>query len=202
MQGVQRFPSGTATQTWDEIYSGGGGSRYPYSEVVAFVSRFATRKSPDQTRVLELGCGRGNNLWFLLREGFRAVGIDISSDALAAGSQMLRAEGHVPELLTGTFTALPFVRDSFDVVIDRGSLVCCPPGWLAAALDEVKRVLNPGGRFLFTPYRDTRGTGLELPTVDDESLGDLLRGWHVLEKEKVSIEGPRPLEYWRIALES
>ena len=92
-------------------------------------------------RVLDAGCGTGNNLVHLARYG-RAVGVDLSQEALV----FCRTRG-VAAARAGLL-ALPF-RDgcfdcvtSFDVIYHR---------WVeddAAAVREMARVLKPGGVLL------------------------------------------------------
>ncbi len=95
-------------------------------------------------RGLELGCGRGAAL-ALLRErfGLRAItGLDLDPRMLAAG----RRRGPTP-LVLGDATAIPFAAESFDAVFDFGA-VHVIADW-ERALEEVRRVLKPGGRYYF-----------------------------------------------------
>lgn len=96
----------------------------------------------DSGRVLEVGCGRGA-LLSTLRGRFGArevVGLDIDA-------RMLRRARGRERLVLGDVTALPFAGASFDAVFDFGAI-----HFVAAwerALDEVRRVLRPGGRYFF-----------------------------------------------------
>ena len=66
------------------IYSHGQQlNRYPFDSVVSFVYGFCPKqKSPEDTDVVEIGCGAGNNLWFAAREGFSVSGVDASPSAI------------------------------------------------------------------------------------------------------------------------
>ena len=58
---------------WEKtIYASGKQlNLYPYDSVVSFIFRSYPRQKPrHQVHVLEIGCGAGNNLWFISREGF------------------------------------------------------------------------------------------------------------------------------------
>lgn len=148
---------------WEEaIYSRGQHlNRYPFDLVVSFVYRHAPRTKPrDQVRVLEVGCGAGNNLWFVAREGFSAAGVDASSSAIEYARKRFEAEGLSADLRVGDFTALPFAENTFDLVIDRGALTCCGHRACRQAIDEVHRVLVAGGVFLFNPYSDLHSSML------------------------------------------
>jgi len=96
---------------------------------------------PESTRILDAGCGTGNNLRHLARHG-RAVGVDLSEDAL----RFCRARG-VAAAKAGLL-ALPFPDAAFDCVTSFDVLY---HRWVRddrAAVAEMVRVLRPGGVLL------------------------------------------------------
>jgi SAM-dependent methyltransferase len=93
-------------------------------------------------RGLEVGCGRGAAL-DMLRERFglaRLVGIDFDPRMLALAAE------EAPVALADA-TLAPFGDATFDAVFDFGAIHFIAP-W-ERALDEVRRVLRPGGRYYF-----------------------------------------------------
>jgi hypothetical protein len=56
---------------WEELRAQGRNiCHYPFDVVVSFLFRWGTKSRPrSKTKVLEVGCGAGNNLWFAAREG-------------------------------------------------------------------------------------------------------------------------------------
>ena len=197
---------------WEnEIYGRGQAlNRYPFDSVVTFVFRHAPRHKPRAAvRVLEIGCGAGNNIWFLAREGFQAYGIDGSATAIAHARDRLAYERLAADLRVGDFTELPYDDSLFDLVIDRGALVCVGRSAAARAVAEVARVLAPGGRFFCNPYSsahtshrtglpgpDGLTTGIQSGTVtgvgdlcfyDREAVDALLAGWSLISCEHVGI---------------
>jgi len=88
---------------------------------------------------LDLGCGTGHDLP-LVPPGSRAVGVDPCMETLRAARR--RAPG-VP-LVRARAEALPFRAGAFDTVLS--GLVFCSVGDVPRGLDEVRRVLAPGGR--------------------------------------------------------
>jgi SAM-dependent methyltransferase len=147
--------------TWDPVWEEGiygqgrHLNRWPFDLVVSFVFRNFPRDKPrDQVRLLEIGCGSGNNLWFAAREGFTVAGIDGSPTAVDYARRRFREEGLTADLHVGDFTQLPFANDSFDLAVDRGAITCCGRSAAARAVAEVRRVLVAGGKFLFNPYSD------------------------------------------------
>jgi SAM-dependent methyltransferase len=140
---------------WErEIYGEGKHlNRYPFDIVVSFVYRNYPRQIPrDAVRILEIGCGAGNNLWFAAREGFSVAGIDGSRSSIDYARGRFASEGLEGDFRVGDFTQLPFDDEEFHLVVDRGSITCCGLSAGRQAVDEVRRVLKPGGRFLCNPY--------------------------------------------------
>ena len=90
-------------------------------------------------QVLDLGSGTGRNLP-LLPLGTTAVGLDPSRDAL----RWARTRAPAIPLVVGHAEALPFRGGTFDTVLS--GLVFCSVGDVGRGLDEVKRVLRPGGQ--------------------------------------------------------
>jgi ubiquinone/menaquinone biosynthesis C-methylase UbiE len=107
-----------------------------------------------QVKILEVGCGTGPNIWFLAREGFQAYGIEGSESAIAYANQRLEKDGLTATLVVGDFTELPFPQNYFDLIFDRGSIVCCDHYAAKKAIDSIFFCLKPGGFFFFNPYSD------------------------------------------------
>jgi len=136
--------------TWEDIYSSGEQLNiWPYSEVVSGVlSSLRPKDKPSTMRFLEVGCGAGNNLWFAGRAGFQVSGIDISESAIQFARRRLEQEGVcADDLHTGDISSLPWDGQYFDVVVDRAALTHVSYSEIDVVLNEIARVLKPGGRF-------------------------------------------------------
>jgi ubiquinone/menaquinone biosynthesis C-methylase UbiE len=59
----------------------------------------------------------------------------------------LTAEGLTADLRHGTIQRLPFGDETMDFVLDRGSITHNTRPVIEATIDEVRRVLKPGGAF-------------------------------------------------------
>jgi ubiquinone/menaquinone biosynthesis C-methylase UbiE len=103
---------------------------------------------PTGGRVLEVGCGRGVALPGLARllRPSRLVGLDIEPAFFAEAGQRLEVAGVVAELVPGDVRRMPFLRASFDLVVDFGT--CYHIARPGAALAEIARVLTAGGLFI------------------------------------------------------
>jgi SAM-dependent methyltransferase len=102
-------------------------------------------------RVLELGVGMGLNLGFYDPARVESVtGVDPSPALRAAAQAAPRDPRLVVRVEDGTAEALPFDDASFDCVVCTFTL--CSVHSPAQALAEARRVLKPGGRFLFCEH--------------------------------------------------
>ena len=71
------------TNFWNKIYkTNQQHSVYPWSNLVSIVSRNFKKSFWKQVPILEIGCGFGANISFLLDCGFDYYGIDISPYAI------------------------------------------------------------------------------------------------------------------------
>jgi SAM-dependent methyltransferase len=104
------------------------------------------RATRPGTRVLDAGCGTGGLLrWMLDRGSFEtAAGVDLASSAIAL------ARERVPEadLRAAPLSALPFDDAAFDLVVSNDVLQHVHEDDVARSLDELHRVLEPGGTLL------------------------------------------------------
>jgi SAM-dependent methyltransferase len=141
---------------WESIYSGGKAlNRYPFDQVVSFIYRNHSRNKPrSETKILEIGCGAGNNLWFAAREGFSVAGVDGSSSAIEYARKRFAEDGLSGDFRVADFSKLPHGDGLFDFVIDRGSLTCAAFAEAQKTVAEVHRVMAPGGKFFCNPYSD------------------------------------------------
>jgi SAM-dependent methyltransferase len=107
-------------------------------------------------RVLDAGCGTGYGLAMLLAEGPESVtGVDLSEEAVAEAGRRL---GDDAELVRADVRDLPFEEDSFDMVVCFEVIEHVERQ--RDALDELKRVLRPGGMLLISsPNRDVYPPG-------------------------------------------
>ncbi len=125
-------------------------------------------------RVLEVGCGNG--VWLrALRSGHAlgsVVGLDLSAGMLEAA----RAEDPGQPVVGGDVGRLPFPEASFDVVMALWMLYHVADH--RGALEELHRVLRPGGRLLVaTNSARQRPLDAVLVAALDEVTGSAREQW-------------------------
>lgn len=107
--------------------------------------------------IIEIGPGGGINLPFY-RSEVRWVGVEPNPYLHDAILERARELGRTADVRLGRAEALPFEDGSVDAVVS--SLVLCSVSDLEGTLREIRRVLRPGGRFVFIEHvADPRGGG-------------------------------------------
>ena len=102
-------------------------------------------------RVLEIGLGAGANLRFYDAANVTQVlGIEPSPELRAMAIRAERPATIPIEVVEAAGEALPFAMESFDTVICTFTL--CSVDDVGLTLAEARRVLKPGGRFLFCEH--------------------------------------------------
>ena len=102
-------------------------------------------------RVLELGIGMGLNLGLYDPDKVTSVtGVDPAPELRAIAEAAPRDPRLAVVVEDGTAEVLPFEAGSFDCVVCTFTL--CSVQTPAAALAEARRVLKPGGRFLYCEH--------------------------------------------------
>ncbi len=132
------------TRAWfDEIEQ----SRY---EREPFIHSFAQFTRWRGKKVLEIGCGAGTDSLQFARAGAELTSIDLTPAAVELTQDRLALYGVTGEVRLADAEALPFEAGSFDMVYSWGVLHHTPD--TGRAIDEVYRVLQPGGRFVIMLY--------------------------------------------------
>lgn len=103
----------------------------------------------DGKNVLEIGCGQGFGIQLILScfGAATVTGIDLDPDMIALAQRRIQPSAGRATAAVGDVTAIQVPDASFDAVFDFG-IIHHVPVW-QDAVREVKRVLKPGGLFLF-----------------------------------------------------
>ena len=115
--------------------------------------------------VLDLGCGTGLLSKALSREGFRAIGMDISLQSL----QIMQQSDQGVSLIHGDAKSIPFSGCSFQAIVCLGVWRHLPHPEIV--LDEICRVLGEDGNFVLGYFPPKLGGLFHIP---DNPLGRML----------------------------
>jgi ubiquinone/menaquinone biosynthesis C-methylase UbiE len=116
-------------------------------------------------RVLEIGCGNGANFPLYPPGVAELVATDPDPHMLKEARSRAAELGRNITLEQAGAEALPFEDASFDAVVS--TLVLCSVPELDKALNEIRRVLKPGGEFRFVEHvRARSGLGAWLQDLN------------------------------------
>jgi SAM-dependent methyltransferase len=98
-------------------------------------------------RLLDLGCGAGENSVYFAQKGANCVAADYSAGMVEVALKLAAANGVNIEGQTANAMALDFADNTFDIVYASNLLHHIPDPKIA--LQEMHRVLKPGGKACF-----------------------------------------------------
>lgn len=126
-----------------------------YRGTVSFAGKCIARLIGSGSDVLEFGCGDGALAFLLAVNGNRVTATDVSDVALAACNKELANRKCLSvQFKHGEATSVDCPDSTFDFVVSQDLIEHLHEELMTAHLNEVKRVLKPGGSYIFwTPTR-------------------------------------------------
>jgi SAM-dependent methyltransferase len=122
---------------------------YKFPWIMARIEREA--RLLQGKHLLEVGCGMGYDSLEFLKRGVRVTAIDLTENAVRMSAKHFELEGVKPEAVqVGNALELPFADGTFDAVWANGVLHATSN--TQRAIDEVRRVLKPGGRAVISHF--------------------------------------------------
>lgn len=150
---------------WDVVHKSREGAKYPDTELVRFMAKnYYVAEDRSRIKVLEIGCGTGANLWYILREGFSPTGVDGSEFALKQAMKRFEPTYaplfHLGDILE-TLRSIP--DESRDVIVDVEAVYANTFSDAKFIYNECHRVLKPGGKMFIKTFAD----GTEIDALDE-----------------------------------
>lgn len=167
---------GSWDPVWEEVFRSQEWGKYPPECLIRFIAGNFYEMDRPGTRLLEVGCGPGANVWYMSREGFDVYGIDGSPAAIGIAQQRLAAENLKADLKVGDVVQMPYPTEFFDAVIDVECLYTNSLQKSACILGEIKRVLKPGGMFFSKTFTDKMYVGEHFTRIRDLEFKSITDG--------------------------
>jgi ubiquinone/menaquinone biosynthesis C-methylase UbiE len=169
-------------------------------EKMPYLRPTVTSPSLRGKRVLEIGCGPGVDSVQLATAGAQLTAVDLTPPAVALTRQHLAVRGLTATVQEANAEQLPFDDGTFDVVYSHGVLHHTVD--TQRAVDEVLRVLKPGGRAIIMLYHKhswfwflskvtrtpVEHADADAPIVRAYSVSEVRRLFHGFRKVDVTTE--------------
>ncbi len=191
---VQDGSAATFSRVYDQIHHhlrrhGDRGKRptgHIYQERIGPIDKTFLRLVGSRSRILEVGMGGGNLCRAYSRRGHTVVGLDISRVAVLLARQKIWGGRDGGLYLQGDGRKLSFLSVCFDFVVSKDFIEHLREDDVRRHLQEVRRVLRPGGKYLL--WTPPAGIG-------HSSLGLHLKEWTLQEAIQLLEE-----EHFNVAL--
>lgn len=142
-------------------------------------------------RALDLGCGTGTNVITLVKNGWRAVGVDFVPKAIRTAKRNAAKAGILADFKVGDVTKLNQISGSFDLILDIGCFQSLDSAGMEAYRTNIQKFLVPGGTlmlYLFFRSEDKpSGTG-----AGESDLAPFLDFLQLVQRQDGSERGIRP----------
>lgn len=125
-------------------------SSLPSSGVTRFWDWLKNKKYHNKIKGIEMGCGKGRNVIWLLKQGIEMTGFDFSKEAIKESIKRAGEEKVSPKFLVhDAIKKWPFKSDSFDLGIDCFATTDIEDvNGRKFAVNELIRVTKPKGLIL------------------------------------------------------
>lgn len=125
-----------------------------YPREAAYVSALITAqlpRAPGELSVLDLACGTGRHALEMSRLGYAVTGSDASADMIEMARQRAQAAGAAIDYFAESFQTCDVLGGRYDVVTAMFAAInyLTDRRDLRRTLDNVRKLLKPGGLFIF-----------------------------------------------------
>ncbi len=135
-------------------------------------ARMMTADLPDDSRILEVAFGPGYFAVELARLGrFSVTGLDVAHTFVDIAREYARSQDVEVDFHEGDVAAMPFDDESFDLVVCQAAFKNFV--WPVKSLDEMYRVLRPGGKAVVQDMNKEATDGDIVREVEGMQIGKL-----------------------------
>lgn len=152
-----------------------------------------------QSHILEIGCGEGQNVLYLARQGYCNVdAFDLSEHGIAKLKRRCEKENLQINAFVADLTAYEFDKN-YDCVMSFGTLHFVPKTEWRAMIERAKAHTNVGGIHIMQIFTDTVPAPAHIAPfavgiAKDGEIKDLYHDWEILQFKSYTFEDEHPGE--------
>jgi len=152
-------------------------------------------------RALDLGCGAGRDVRYLLSQGWDVTAVDQEAEAIAIVSEITHEHLRV---VSSSFEDFDYGHETYDLISAQYSLPFLSPAALPDVFTCIKDALVPGGWFTgqFFGIRDTWNTpDTTMTFLTRDQVDDLLKSLNVIEVRDTEQDGTTAVgdsKHWHV----
>lgn len=132
---------------WNNLHSQGKLTQHATSETE--FAQYVQNIIPEKSKILELGCGAGNDSNFFANNKHTVIATDFSPVAVEQNRKTYSSSNVTFEVLDMSTGVFSFKNETFDVVYARLSLHYFNDQITKQIFKEINRILKPGGKLCF-----------------------------------------------------
>lgn len=150
-----------------------------------------------QSKILEAGCGEGQNVLYLTQQGYRNVdAFDISEHGIAKLQKRCRMDDIRPNAFTADLTTYQF-EQKYDMVMSFGTLHFVQKEDWKAFINRAKQYTNTGSIHIMQIFTDVVPASEDIAAfavglAKDEEIKELYTDWEILQFKSYTFEDEHP----------
>ncbi|MCE7080559.1 class I SAM-dependent methyltransferase [Streptomyces sp. ST2-7A] len=182
------LPRGSGVEIFEEHYAGKPGAGWEIDRPQRALVELA-RRGVFRGRVLDIGCGSGDNALMLAERGLETTGVDAAPSGIELAREKAARRGLEARFLVRDVLRLKEWGERFDTVLDVGLFHCFPDEDRPALVEGVSAVTVPGGRYVLMCFSDRQpGTRGPRRVSEQEIRTAFARGWRIEVLRPVELE--------------
>jgi SAM-dependent methyltransferase len=187
--GKTRTPWGSGVDIFESYYAGRPGAGWEIHRPQPAFEQLA-RDGEFRGRILDLGCGSGENALMTTAFGLDTTGVDAAPTAIAIASRKARERSLATRFLVRDVLELPKLNERFDTVLDCGLFHCFEEVEGRRELADAVRAMTPeGARYFMLCFSDLQpGTWGPHRVTRAEIEVSFTTGWRIDKLERADMD--------------
>lgn len=197
------LPTGSGVEIFEAHYAGEPGAGWEIGRPQSALVRLA-RDGALRGRVLDVGCGSGDNALMIAEHGLETTGVDAAPSGIELARRKARERGLDVRFLVWDGTRLPELGERFDTVVDVGFFHCFAPDDRPALVRSLGAVVPAGGRYFLMCWSDREPGEWGPHRISESDIRTAFAdGWRVDSLEPADLEvafSPGTVRAWQAAM--